>query len=107
MQAKNSNGYAINKLYVFPRENSVDVHVTLRSLGDRSTVAQVKVYLLNGQGKVVARAADNSVKLDVREVHWEVFTLEKPAAGKYILIVEVDTGKTGGYLRRAREVVLQ
>lgn len=107
LQAKNANSYALNKLYVFPRENRVDAHVTLRSLGDKSTAVRMKVYLLDSQGKAVARAADNSVKLDVREVHREIFTLEKPAAGKYVLVVEVDNGKTNGYLRRAREVVLQ
>lgn len=106
-QARNANRYEINKLYALALGNRVDAHVTLRNLGDKNTAVKMKVYLLDSQGKAVARAADNSVKLDVREVRREIFTMEKPVAGKYILIVEVDNGKTNGYVRRAREVAIK
>jgi len=105
--ARDTQAYDLNKLYVVRGKNRVDAHVTLRNLGDRDAAVKMRVYLLDNQGRIAARAFDNHVKLDVREVHREIFTLEKPAAGRYVLIVEADNGKTNGYFRRAREVVLQ
>ena len=98
--------YDLNKVMVVNYPARVDAHVVLRNLGKESNV-DVKVYLLDGKGNVVSRAVDSDVRLSLKEVHREIFTLEKPGKGVYTLIVEADNNRMNGYNKKAVRVNVQ
>lgn len=104
---KGVNGYAVNKVNVIPYENRVDAHVTLRNTGDKQETIAVRAYLIDSNGRVVSRSSDGNVRLALRQVHRALLSLDKPEAGKYVLVVEADNNKQNGYTRRYMDVEIK
>ena len=101
---KSGYGYAMNKVRVIPYTNRVDVHISLRNTGENIENIDLKAYLIDKYGRVAGRPANSDVRLSTREVRREVLSLDKPEAGKYILIVEGNDDRINGVMRKALKV---
>ena len=101
---KSGYGYAMNKVRVIPYTNRVDVHISLRNTGENIENIDLKAYLIDKYGRVAGRPANSDVRLSTREIRREVLSLDKPEAGKYILIVEGNDDRINGVMRKALKV---
>jgi len=101
---KSGYGYAMNKVRVIPYTNRVDVHISLRNTGENIENIDLKAYLIDKYGRVAGRPANSDVRLSTREIRREVLSLDKPEAGKYILIVEGNDDRVNGVVRKALKV---
>ena len=101
---KSGYGYAMNKVRVIPYTNRVDVHISLRNTGENIENIDLKAYLIDKYGRVAGRPANSDVRLSTREIRREVLSLDKPEAGKYILIVEGNDDRINGVTRKALKV---